>query len=370
MRNSLPLRLVAAILLTLLFGLSSTAPAWGLSLTEDRMKGMEEAVHQTGVTRDQIPSIEQPRYVGVPNASLVLDREDIVFVWESPDGVYVYPREIMLWHQVLNDMVADRRVSVTHDPVTGCLVGYSGELDKVRTSFGVYGPLLNNNLLLYDRASASVWPQAMGLAFMGRLKGRELKPFPLLWSTWGRVKERYPKARVLARPTVGNFLYGRDPYGSYGRKDTYYQNRQIVYPLQYPLDARLHPKEPVLGIVMGEDQTAVAVRAVVRQRAVNFRLGITPLVALYDEQLDAVRVFRPLSGARKLTLTPMDKEYQDEETGSFWSAEGKCESGPLRDAQLERIPTWRAMWFVWSQFHQGSGLVAGEEEQSVGDLLP
>lgn len=34
---------------------------------------------------------------------------------------------------------------------------------------------------------------------------------------------------MLARPP-GNRAYGRDPYGSYARTDTYYQNDRLIYP--------------------------------------------------------------------------------------------------------------------------------------------
>ena len=334
---------------------------------------LADNIYETGIGRDQILSVEQPRYIDIPNANLFMDPEDIVFLYESPRGPIIYPREILVWRQIVNDAEGKEPFSITHDPVTGTLVGYSGVVGPYKTGFGVFGPLLNNNLILYDRATLSLWPQLLGQAMEGRLKEERLTPFTLLWTTWAKASARHPKARVLTRPTTGRYAYGRDPYGSYLRPGTYYQNEQIVYPLIYPLDKRLPPKEPVLGLHSGEYSVAVPLREIERLGAVNFYLDLRPLAALYDRGLGDARVFERQDWGKALTFFVHENgEFYDQETHSTWNAQGEAILGPLSGTRLKEIPRYRAMWFAWAAMNQGTVLIPDPRDsaESLGEATP
>ena len=54
---------------------------------------------------------------------------------------------------------------------------------------------------------------------------------PVYWTNWGAAKRTFPQAVVLAKPN-SNKPYGRDPYGNYLRRGTYYDNDRLIYPVE------------------------------------------------------------------------------------------------------------------------------------------
>jgi hypothetical protein len=77
-------------------------------------------------------------------------------------------------------------------------------------------------------------------------------------------------------------------------------------------------------------------------------------VAVYDAQLDAVRIFdRRLNGKEEQTLVfqVFEDRLVDKQTRSQWTAEGACYYGKHRDARLTPVLAVDAMWFAWAAFH-------------------
>lgn len=64
--------------------------------------------------------------------------------------------------------------------------------------------LLNDNLLLVDRETGSVWSQLAGKAVFGEMKDTSLDAIPSLQTTWKFWRERHPDTRVMVlRDTEG-----------------------------------------------------------------------------------------------------------------------------------------------------------------------
>jgi len=68
--------------------------------------------------------------------------------------------------------------------------------DQVLTFDFGYG-LINDNLLLTDRETRSVWSQLTGRAVSGPLTGRPLEVIPSLQTTWGLWLAMHPTSRVM-----------------------------------------------------------------------------------------------------------------------------------------------------------------------------
>jgi len=143
---------------------------------------------------------------------------------------------------------------------------------------------------------------------------------------------------------------------------TYYDNNLIPFPVTH-LDTRLPPKTRILGIEVDTAFGAVIVNEVKAQRVINFSLGMIPMTALYDQALDAVRVFdRRLPGrAGPLTFIIFDGALIDEETRTEWHPNGRSLHGPLRDRELTHVLSIDAMWFAWAAFYRGSLTIPGRE---------
>jgi hypothetical protein len=290
---------------------------------EKYLSVLERNVVSGGPPKDGIPSVDKPKYTTAREADEWLLPEDVVFGLQQDGFVAAYPQRILVWHEIVNERVAGRPVSITYCPLTGTALGFYGSLSGgVSTQFGVSGKLVNSNLLMYDRASDSYWPQMLGKAIAGPARGLALDEFPLTWTTWERWKRKHPGTLVLSRSTGFFRDYGRggDPYGSYiERSRGYYDSGALLFSPVHD-DARLHPKTVVVGVRDGKgNAVAIAKEALRRRGTIEAELGGRTVVARYDGELDSHRV-----------------EFKD--------------SG-------QRLNAFDAMWFAWAAFYPGTVLV-------------
>ena len=67
-----------------------------------------------GPTRDGIPPIDDPKFVSVEEADeWIRDNEPVQVV--SIDGdVRAYPLQILVWHEIVNDVVGGEPVTITY----------------------------------------------------------------------------------------------------------------------------------------------------------------------------------------------------------------------------------------------------------------
>jgi hypothetical protein len=334
---------------------------------EDLVKLLERRT-RTGVGMDNIPALYRPSFVSVSDASLSMEHDEIVFIVMYPTGlVRMYPQRIMVWHEVVNDVLPDpggAEVSpntplsaldafiVTYSPLTGTVAAYYATAGRFPSTFGVTGELLNANTLMYDRMTGGIWVQLTGTCIDGPLLGRRLSPLQVIWSTWRGARELFPNAQVMSRSTGHRRNYGRDPYGSYQRAGTYYDDLYIQYPVT-TMDTRLPPKKRVLGIEQEGIAGAVQVDEVKKAGIVNMMLGLRPLVAVYHPLLETVLLFdRRVAGEEEpLSFSITDGKLVDNESKSEWGLDGACSYGSHRDKKLAQVPHTNAMWFAWAAFY-------------------
>lgn len=323
----------------------------------------------TGIKYGEIPSLYRPRYDRVSDADLSLSGDDVVFVVQLPDGPRIYPQSIMAWHQVVNEVVDDNAYAVTYCPITGTLMAYDASMGGLNLIFDPEGRLYDGNSVLVDRNSGSLWLQETGMAFDGPLLGRGLPQLPVFWTTWGAVKSVYPKAKVLARPP-GNRAYGRDPYGSYARTDTYYQNDRLIYPV-LRLDRRFPHKTPMLCLEYEGSLVAIDIKYVKKKGAVNFFVGPHALLAAYDGKLGVVRVFNRRVWNDPFLFIARYGKLQDLTTRSLWSpATGKALDGNMLGAGLTQIYGVYSMWFAWYSMNPETLVIPGPGEVPQNLLSP
>ncbi len=336
--------------------------------SKEMLEEMASRVTRTGVGMDAIPALYRPRFLSVSDASLSMEHDEPVFIVTYPTGLTrIYPQRIMVWHEVVNDVLpdpsgaairADTPLSaldafiVTYSPLTGCVAAYYAMAGRFPSTFGVTGELLNNNTLMYDRMTGSIWVQLTGTCIDGPLTGKRLSPIQVTWASWRGARERFPDAQVLSRSTGHKRNYGRDPYGSYQRPGNYYDDLRIFYPT-LRFDTRLPPKKRILGVEREGIFGAVQLDAVKEARVVNMSLGVSPIVAFYDTTLETAHLFesRVEGGREALTFSILDGKVVDNETKSEWSAEGLCTYGRLREKRLVPLLNTNAMWFAWAAFH-------------------
>ncbi len=316
----------------------------------------------TNVLHGAIPALNRPTFGRMMDADLSMNDSEIVFIVEFPNGPRIYPQSIMVWHQVANEFIGNSAYAVTYSPITGTLAAYQTTIDKNPFYFDVEGRLFEGNSVLIDRNTGSLWIQALGMAFEGPMLGRGLAKLPVFWTTWGAAKRAYSEAPVLSRPSGNRKAYGRDPYGSYLKPDTYYTNDILAYPVQY-IDYRLPHKNPVIGLEIDTARIAIDISYIKQHGAVNFFVGQLPLLAVHDTNLDVVRIFNRQVWDKPSLFVLNNGQLIDIESKTTWdSATGRALMGNMQGASMVQYYGIYSMWFSWYSLNPETFLIPGPGE--------
>ena len=301
---------------------------------------LTENVASGGPPKDGIPSIDDPEFISATAADENLAPGDVVFGVVRGDDVRAYPQSVLVWHEVVNDVLDGEPVSVTYCPLTGTAMGF----ERGDTEFGVSGRLLNSNLVMYDRATDSRWPQVLATAIEGSFRGQSLREFRVVWTTWGRWRDAHPETEVLSENTGFARNYDRDPYGSYNPTTGYYTTDGTLFS---PLtdDDRFPTKEVVLG-ARTADGTVAFHKQTLRDRGVmTGALAGTDHLAVYDQELDTGYVYRNPDG--------VGFDYRD---GQAVGPDGIAHAPA--DLPLEPVLAFDAMWFAWAGYYPSTEVYA------------
>jgi hypothetical protein len=177
------------------------------------------------------------------------------------------------------------------------------------TTFGVSGLLYNSDVLLYDRATQTLWSQLKQTAIAGPMRGTRLVPVPLEHTTWADWRARNPDTQVLSTATGYVRDYDRDPYAGYDKLE------RLMFDVEHR-DDRFALKEWVLGLDI--DGVRKAYPFSVLHRAVGDSGSIVDKV-----------------GTRRVRI------HFDRAHGTARAADDK--GRPL--------PGVMAFWFAWVAFH-------------------
>jgi hypothetical protein len=261
------------------------APVFPVASAGDELDEISRMIQSGGPPPDGIPPVEKPAYVSVADASKQWKDDDVVDAFVIDGQPRAYPRLITVWHEIVNESAGGRPVSVTYCPLTGSVLIFDGTLSDGRTTtFGTSGMLYNSNLVMYDRATKSLWPQLLGVAVRGERKGERVREIGgAVTTTLGRWKAKFPSGVVLSKDTGHVRAYGTWPYGDYEGVPG------VMFPVR-ATDDRFHPKKIVVGVRMNGAALAIPKIEFAQRREANVELGGRELVARYDADLDAVRV--------------------------------------------------------------------------------
>lgn len=298
-----------------------------------------------GPPPDGIPSIDHPKFVPAANASFLTGPFYNSFDWvigiNYNGDVRAYPLLILVWHEIVNDVVGGTPIAITYCPLCFSTDAFVRMINGTAVQFGTSGKLYNNNLVMYDRLTQSLWSQIWGEAIQGKLVGTRLQKVPIdvvMWKDW---KKLYPNTLVLSLDTGFSRPYGDDPYVGY------YTSDQILFPLSH-IDTRLPLKTPVYGLVIGNESKAYPLGNITRPIATDSFSGKSLL--LWKVGSD-VRFFDQFVNGVLLHFKESNGTAVDLETSSTWNYDGLAISGPLAGAKLTRYVTETGFWFAWVAFY-------------------
>jgi len=179
-----------------------------------------EEIKSGGPRRDDIPSIDTPRFerltdgVAAGWASRIGNAEPVISLTIRGDA-RAYPLSILIWHEIVNDSVGETPVTVTYCPLCNASLVFERTVGNRGLDFGTTGKLRNADLVMYDRQTESWWQQFGGDAIVGVMSGKRLHLVPSRLESFGRFRQRFPNGRVLVpnNPLARN--YGTNPYVGY-----------------------------------------------------------------------------------------------------------------------------------------------------------
>ena len=317
------------------------------------------------VPADSIPAIDDPRFIELSQAVWLSDLEPVIAV-DLGGEARAYPLQIMTWHEIVNDTIGATPIAVTFCPLCNTAIAFERPtIDGEVTTFGTSGKLINSNLLMYDRATESLWPQVTGVALRGPMKGEALTRLSALIVSWRDFKDAFPDGVVLSRDTGFVRRYGDNPYPGYDNIDS----APFLYSGE--VDGRLAAVERIIGVNHVGDQLAFPYFRL-RERAsggvsvAQDRVGSLPVVVFWQKgttsALDRTEIsvsrdvgsaaaFSRRLGDKMLRFTVQDGALVDTQTRSRWNLFGRATAGRLRGQRLLPAQATDSFWFNWAAFY-------------------
>ncbi len=260
-----------------------------------------DQVEWGGVPVNGIPPLVHPAMLPAGEAQYLKD-SNIVFGIEQGGEAKAYPKRILAWHEMALDRVGDVDLTIVYCTLCGTVIPYRSETAGRKFSFGTSGLLYQSSKLMFDEETQSLWPTLQGKPMIGTLagSGMELDFVPVVTSTWGEWRKRYPGTKVLSLET----RHKRD-YSEGAAYRDYFATDELMFEVARR-DNRLRNKDEVLAIrIRGTRPLAIAAKLLARR-------------AVYELEHDGVRItIRTEGGANRAFV------------------DGK------------QIPAYRAFWFGW-----------------------
>ncbi len=256
------------------------------------------------------------------------------------------PHNILWYHEIVNLDIGFRRYAISYCPLTGSAIVFDATAAGTER-FGVSGLIYNNNLIMFDPETESLWPQMSLSARCGRLRGTKLLTMPSIDMRWDAWKELHPDTKVVSQAANNQFNYTAYPY------DLYESAPLLLFPQE--VDRRRNTKERVLGIPDGAGGVAFPfdeLEARGARVAARREVGGRELVVLWDSAARAARAYEGRSGSGPATLILQGTSFVDTESGSSWNLEGVAFAGSRAGEELLPVTdSFVAFWFAWAAFH-------------------
>jgi Protein of unknown function (DUF3179) len=326
-----------------------------------------------GPPPDGIPPVDRPRFQAAGTVGWLAAAEPVAVV-ELGGDAKAYPLQILVWHEIVNDTVGGVPVTVTYCPLCNTAISFRRPtVAGTVTTFGTSGRLYHSNLVMYDRATRSLWPQALGMAVTGELTGQRLQRVATQLVAWRDFRAGFPDGRVLSRDTGHRRPYGENPYPLYDRKGSQ------PFLFDGSPDGRLDAVERVLGISQGDQHLAVPYTRLAGQAsggaaAANLELGGAPMLVMWrsgatsaldrrsiaaSRDVGAAAAFSRRVDGRALTFHARGGRVTDQQTASTWDQFGRAVAGPLTGSRLGPATAMDSFWFDWAAFHPDTAIWAG-----------
>jgi len=163
-----------------------------------------------GIGREAFPALIEPKFVSADEAGQWLGLDDRVLAVRIKGEVRVYPVELLIRHEVVNDVVAGVPIFAAYCILADLGAVYDRRLGDHTLTFALSGYTYadpdvwdgRDAFVLWDRETESLWWPPIGKAVSGALVDQPLKLLDAAqWSqaSWGKIVDKNPHAMVLQR---------------------------------------------------------------------------------------------------------------------------------------------------------------------------
>jgi thiol-disulfide isomerase/thioredoxin len=256
--------------------------------------------------------IENLNWITPTKANDWIQNNELILKLNYNGETRIYPFQILVFHEIVNDDFKGKPVIVTYCPLCGTGISYERIINQNNkqkiVKFGVSGKLFNSNLIMYDDLTDTYWQQIDGKAITGELTGQTLTPIEtntLTWKEFKESKDYNDNTKILSKNTGMERNYGNDPYGNY------YNTTYLLFPPKN-IDRRIDFKEIIYGIQINEEYKAYKHSDIVKFKEITDTIKNTQIQIKYENN-------------GEVTFTNKNKN--------------------------ELIVKERGMWFSWYAFH-------------------
>ncbi len=205
---------------------------------------------------------------------------------------------------------------------------YAREVDDKALTLVVSGMLWNRSLVMQDKETGSLWSHLLGEAMQGPLKGKRLEQVPSVMTDWETWRKQHPDGTVVMLSRTSR---------EYTRQ--FYQR----------------PERFVLGVLAGGSSRAWAFDVLMKEPALNDRVGSTDVLVTFDKRSATARLYERKLQDQVLTFRLKEGKLMDQPTGSTWDPlTGRAVAGPHEGKHLKALPAVVSYRQAWQQFHPRS----------------
>jgi hypothetical protein len=303
-------------------------------------------VKDGGPGKDGIPSIDNPDFVSIVNASFLND-DDLVVGIVINNEAKAYPHIIMDWHEIVNDNIGNDFFTLNYCPLTGTAFAWESMSNGVKSTFGVSGLLYSANLIMYDRNTDSNWSQLRLECVNGSLINDEPVLLSVVETDWKTWKTLYPNTKVLSTETGFSRSYGNSPYGDYSTNNSRFIFRPDI------TNSALPNKDRVYSIIDDNKSKVYEFSSFTGGKIIKDNFNNKNYLVVGNENV--INAFELSSEYANVTfeykINASEGTIFKDDLGNTWSLFGEAVSGPNTGNRLNKTKAVVSYWFAIAAFY-------------------